>query len=63
VDPSWYADTGATDHLTNELDKLHVKEPYHGQESRTMYTHQMEQVCALLMLVNLHFLHHLIHYT
>ncbi|KAK1627752.1 hypothetical protein QYE76_002067 [Lolium multiflorum] len=22
VDPSWYADTGATDHLTNELDKL-----------------------------------------
>ncbi|KAK1696905.1 hypothetical protein QYE76_013602 [Lolium multiflorum] len=28
VDPSWYADTGATDHLTNELDKLHVKEQY-----------------------------------
>jgi histone deacetylase 1/2 len=32
VDPSWYADTSATDHLTNELDKLHVKEPYHGQD-------------------------------
>ncbi|KAK1652972.1 hypothetical protein QYE76_070777 [Lolium multiflorum] len=32
VDPSWYADTGATDHLTNELDKLHTREPYHGQD-------------------------------
>jgi histone deacetylase 1/2 len=32
VDPSWYADTGATDHLTNELDKLHVKEQYHGKD-------------------------------
>jgi histone deacetylase 1/2 len=25
-------DTGATDHLTNELGKLQVKEPYHGKE-------------------------------
>ncbi|KAK1666963.1 hypothetical protein QYE76_055122 [Lolium multiflorum] len=32
VDPSWYADTGATDHLTNELDKLHMKENYHGKD-------------------------------
>jgi histone deacetylase 1/2 len=32
VDPSWYADTGATDHLTNELDKLHMKEQYHGKD-------------------------------
>jgi histone deacetylase 1/2 len=32
VDPSWYADTGATDHLTNELAKLHMKEPYQGKD-------------------------------
>ena len=32
VDPSWYADTGATDHLTNELDKLTVRENYNGKD-------------------------------
>ncbi|KAK1667332.1 hypothetical protein QYE76_055491 [Lolium multiflorum] len=32
VDTAWYMDTGATDHLTNELGKLQVKEPYHGKE-------------------------------
>jgi hypothetical protein len=32
VDPSWYADTGATDHLTYNLDKLHMKEQYHGKD-------------------------------
>jgi hypothetical protein len=32
VDPVWYMDTGATDHLTGELDKLGVKEPYHGKD-------------------------------
>ncbi|KAK1610362.1 hypothetical protein QYE76_034035 [Lolium multiflorum] len=32
VDPTWYADTGATDHLTGQLEKLHMKEPYQGQE-------------------------------
>lgn len=31
VDPNWYADTGATDHLTNDLDKLTMKEPYRGK--------------------------------
>ena len=25
-------DTGATDHLTGELDKLAMKEPYHGKD-------------------------------
>jgi hypothetical protein len=30
VDPIRYANTGATDHLTNELDKLHTREQYHG---------------------------------
>jgi histone deacetylase 1/2 len=32
VDPTWYADTGATDHLTGQLEKLHMKEPYQGSE-------------------------------
>jgi histone deacetylase 1/2 len=32
IDASWYMDTAATDHLTNELDKLHSREPYHGPD-------------------------------
>jgi histone deacetylase 1/2 len=32
VDPGWYADSGATDHLTSELDKLSVKERYGGKD-------------------------------
>ena len=32
VDPSWYADTDATDHLTNDVDKLDVKEQYNGKD-------------------------------
>lgn len=32
VDPCWYADTAATDHLTNDLDKLTMKEQYRGHD-------------------------------
>ncbi|KAK1642790.1 hypothetical protein QYE76_060595 [Lolium multiflorum] len=32
VDSGWYMDTGATDHLTNHLDKLTVKENYNGTD-------------------------------
>jgi hypothetical protein len=32
VDPAWYADSGATHHLTHELEKLTTKEPYRGQD-------------------------------
>ncbi|KAK1610097.1 hypothetical protein QYE76_033770 [Lolium multiflorum] len=32
VDSSWYMDTGATDHLTGELSKLHMTEPYNGKD-------------------------------
>ena len=32
VDPHWYADTAATDHLTNDLDKLTMKEQYRGKD-------------------------------
>jgi hypothetical protein len=32
VDPNWYADTAATDHITNNLDKLTTHEPYRGKD-------------------------------
>jgi hypothetical protein len=32
VDPSWYADTGATDHITGELEKLTTRDKYHGHD-------------------------------
>jgi histone deacetylase 1/2 len=32
VNPSWYADTAATDHLTNNLNKLTMQERYHGKD-------------------------------
>jgi histone deacetylase 1/2 len=32
VDSNWYMDTGATDHITSELDKLTVRDKYHGGE-------------------------------
>ncbi|KAK1669758.1 hypothetical protein QYE76_057917 [Lolium multiflorum] len=32
VDTNWYSNTGATDHITSELDKLTMKEKYHGRD-------------------------------
>jgi histone deacetylase 1/2 len=32
VDTNWYSDTGATDHITGELNKLTMKEKYTGLE-------------------------------
>jgi len=32
VDTNWYMDTGATDHITSELDKLTMRDKYHGGE-------------------------------
>lgn len=32
IDPAWYMDSGATDHLTGDVDKLHTKEPYQGRD-------------------------------
>jgi histone deacetylase 1/2 len=32
VDTNWYTDTGATDHITGELDKLTVRDKYHGND-------------------------------
>jgi hypothetical protein len=32
VDPAWYSDTGATNHITSELDKLIVMEKYNRQD-------------------------------
>jgi histone deacetylase 1/2 len=32
IDPNWYMDTGATDHLTSDLDRLSVPGRYHGKD-------------------------------
>ncbi|KAK1693430.1 hypothetical protein QYE76_010127 [Lolium multiflorum] len=32
IDPTWYFDTGATDHMTSEMGKLNSNEPYRGQD-------------------------------
>jgi histone deacetylase 1/2 len=32
VEPAWYLDTGATDHITSDLDRLAVREVYNGNE-------------------------------
>nr|AAV44026.1 hypothetical protein [Oryza sativa Japonica Group] len=32
IDTNWYVDTGATDHITGELDKLTVRDKYTGNE-------------------------------
>jgi hypothetical protein len=32
ADGAWYTDTGATDHITNELDKLVLHDKYHGND-------------------------------
>jgi hypothetical protein len=32
VDTNWYVDTSATNHVTDQLNKLHVHEPYQGRD-------------------------------
>jgi hypothetical protein len=32
-DGNWYFDSGATDHLTSDLDHLSLQERYHGKDS------------------------------
>ncbi|KAK1606145.1 hypothetical protein QYE76_029818 [Lolium multiflorum] len=32
VDTNWYSDTGATDHITGNLEKLMVRDAYHGKD-------------------------------
>ena len=32
IDPNWYNDIGASDHITSDLDRLAVREHYHGGE-------------------------------
>jgi hypothetical protein len=53
VDAAWYSDTGATNHITSELDKLTMHEKYTGQEQIHVAN---GEVCKLLTLENLHFI-------
>uniref|UniRef100_A0A453DLV4 Uncharacterized protein n=1 Tax=Aegilops tauschii subsp. strangulata TaxID=200361 RepID=A0A453DLV4_AEGTS len=32
IDTNWYADTGATNHIMGELDKLTIRDKYHGPD-------------------------------
>jgi histone deacetylase 1/2 len=32
VDPAWYMDTGATDHITSDLDRLAIRNAYNGND-------------------------------
>ena len=32
INPNWYSDTGATNHITSDLDRFVVRERYHGGE-------------------------------
>ncbi|KAK1699417.1 hypothetical protein QYE76_016176 [Lolium multiflorum] len=32
VDTNWYSDTGATDHITGNLEKLMIRDQYHGKD-------------------------------
>jgi histone deacetylase 1/2 len=32
MDPNWYTDSRATDHITRELEKLHLRDRYHGND-------------------------------
>ena len=32
IDTNWYVDSGATDHITNELEKVTMKEKYRGKD-------------------------------
>jgi hypothetical protein len=50
VDPNRYIDTGATDHITSDLDCLAVHERYHGGEVIKLKS-ATEQVCAFCILV------------
>jgi hypothetical protein len=48
VDTNWYPDTGATDHITSELNKLLIANKYYGQDQvRTAEA----QVCTLVISV------------
>jgi hypothetical protein len=33
VDPNWYSDTGATDHITSDLERLIMREKYNGGDT------------------------------
>ncbi|KAL5565400.1 hypothetical protein UlMin_028564 [Ulmus minor] len=33
ADPAWYADSGASSHVTNDAGHLNQKQPYNGKES------------------------------
>jgi hypothetical protein len=47
IDPAWYADTRATDHITNDLEKVTIKEKYQGNEQVTAANGQGMYICHI----------------
>lgn len=59
IDPRWYTDNGVTDHITVDLDKLSIKEKYHGKDHVQVV---MVHIWLSLILVNLILLPLVIHF-
>jgi hypothetical protein len=53
VDTKWYTDSGATDHITGELEKLHVRE---RSTAMNKFTQLVAQVWIHIILVILYFI-------
>ncbi|XP_073363640.1 uncharacterized protein [Aegilops tauschii subsp. strangulata] len=51
VDTNWYLDTGATDHITSELDKLTVHNKYHGSDQVHTANGEVEKIQFLCMIL------------
>ena len=47
VDTNWYLDTGATDHVTGDLDKLAVRDRYNGDEQVHTASGQGMEICHI----------------
>jgi hypothetical protein len=54
VDTNWYSDTGATDHITSELNKLSMHEKYTGHDR--VCTIEVTSMHISLVIQNLHIL-------
>ena len=48
---SWYSDTGATHHVTSDLDNLFIHAPYHGSDSVQVGNGAAPSLCLILVLL------------
>ena len=50
-DGVWYVDSGATDHVTNELEQLALRETYHGTDQIHTASPRVVKVWIFVILV------------